>query len=152
MDEHVCCIRFSGKVSTSSQRRSCSGSPRRGTPVLVLGNVGLELATSTPLWFRGTYLFGWALRPVTVEVWVFSAQDGKQVWHESAERIVAREALKARPRSERSKKKVQLEASLRAAVEALARVLSEGGHLEWWWPRGEAVWSPREPIGAIEAP
>ena len=61
-------------------------------------------------------------------------------------------ALRSRFRGERSKKEVRLEASLRAAVEALALVLSEGGHLEWWWPRGEAVWPSREPTGSIQAP
>src|SRR5262249_25640606 len=59
-----------------------------GNLPIVFANVGIELATSTPLWFGGTYIFGWALRPVTVETWVYSAQNGKQVWHESAERIV----------------------------------------------------------------
>jgi len=117
-------------------------------PVVILANVGFELATSTPLWFGGTYLLGWAFRPVTVETWVYSASDGKQVWHESAERAVVHKALKLKPPGERSKKEVPLEASSHAAIEALARVLSEGGHVEWWWPRGEAVSIPREEFQA----
>ncbi len=33
-------------------------------PGIILGNVGFELLTSTPLWFGGGYVFGVALRHV----------------------------------------------------------------------------------------
>ena len=94
-------------------------------PVAIFANVGFELLTSTPLWFGGYYLFDWALRPVTVEAWVISTADGRQIWHKSVDRILSRSILKSYPESERSKKEIQLEASLRKAIEALARSLSK---------------------------
>ncbi|MBI3596194.1 MAG: hypothetical protein HY203_03455 [Nitrospirae bacterium] len=93
-------------------------------PVLISANAGFELLTSTPLWFGGAYLFGWAFRPVTVEAWVISAADGKEVWRKSIDQILSRKILKSYPESERSKKQIQLEASLRGATEALAKSLS----------------------------
>jgi len=94
-------------------------------PVAIFANVGFELLTSTPLWFGGYYLFGWAFQPVTVEVWVLSTADGRLIWHKSVDRIVSRKILKSYPESERSKKEIQLEASLRSAIEALAKSLSK---------------------------
>ena len=91
---------------------------------LVLANIGFELLTSTPLWFGGAEIFGWAFRPVTVEARVVSAGDGREVWRASVDRIVDREILKSYPERERSKKETQLEASLRSAVRALAERLS----------------------------
>ncbi len=94
-------------------------------PVPIFANVGFELLTSTPLWFGGYYLFGWALRPVTIEAWVLSTADGKQIWHKSVDRMLSRKILKTYPESERSKKEIQLEASLHKAIGALAKSLSK---------------------------
>lgn len=94
-------------------------------PVAIFANVSFELLTSTPLWFGGYYLLGWAFRPVTVEVWILSTEDGRKVWHKSVDRINSRTILKSYPESERSKKEIQLEASLRKAMEALARSMSK---------------------------
>jgi hypothetical protein len=93
-------------------------------PVAILANVGFELLTSTPLWFGGAYLFGWAFRPVTVEAWVLATADGREVWHTSVDRLVSRTILKTYPAAERSKKEIQLEATLRKAMQALATALS----------------------------
>lgn len=93
-------------------------------PVLIFGNIGFEVLTSTPLWFGGAYILGLAFRPVTVEAWVLSVQDGHEIWHKSADRIVSRKILKSYPESERPKKEIQLEASLRRAVSALSKSLS----------------------------
>ncbi len=91
---------------------------------LIFGNLGFELLTSTPIWFGGAYLFGMAFRPVTVEAWVLSEENGQVIWHESADRIVSGEILKSYPESERSKKEVQLDASLNKTIRALAKSLS----------------------------
>lgn len=92
---------------------------------LLLGNIGFDLLTSTPIWFGGAYAFGWAFRPVTVEAWVLSATDGKEIWHESIDEISASTILKTYPESERSKKEIQLEASLQNAIDDLAESLSK---------------------------
>lgn len=36
-------------------------------PAAIMANVGFELLTSTPVWFGGAYVFGWAFLPVRVE-------------------------------------------------------------------------------------
>ncbi len=93
-------------------------------PAAIFGNIGFELVTSTPLWFGGYYIFGWAFRPVTVEAWVLSTSDGKEIWHKSIDRLVSGKELKNYSESERHKKEFQLEASLRRAVNSLAKSLS----------------------------
>jgi len=91
---------------------------------IIFGNIGFELLTSTPLWFGGAYLFGVAFRPVSVDATVLSAENGKVVWQKSVDRIMPGKILKSYPESERSKKEVQLEASLKKAVRAIAASLS----------------------------
>jgi hypothetical protein len=93
-------------------------------PVAIFANVGFELLTSTPLWFGGAYLFGWVFRPLTVKAWVLSTAEGQEVWHTSVDRIVSRKMLKTYPEAERSKKEIQLEATLQQAMQALATALS----------------------------
>lgn len=100
------------------------GLATRWNAPLIFGNVGLELLTSTPIWFGGAYIFGVAFRPVTVDASVLSAENGRVIWHKSVDRIVSRQILKSYPESERSKKEVQLEASLKKALLALASSLS----------------------------
>jgi uncharacterized protein YaeQ len=56
---------------------------------------------------------------------VLSTADEKEVWHKSVDRIISRSILKSYPESERLKKEIQLEATLRKAIEALARSLSK---------------------------
>ncbi len=92
---------------------------------LILANVGFELLTSTPLWFGGAYIFGFSFRPVTVEAWALSTESGKEIWHKSVDKIVSRKELRKYPESERSKKEIQLNISLRRAMESLAKSLSK---------------------------
>ena len=92
---------------------------------LMIGNIGLELLTSTPLWFGGFYLFGLAFRPVSIEAWVLSTEDGREIWHESVEIIMSRKILKTYPEADRSKKGIQLEASMRKAIAKLSESLSK---------------------------
>ncbi len=91
---------------------------------LVLANVAFDLVTSTPLWFGGAYIFGWAFRPVTVKAWALSTTDGKEVYSVTIDRIVDRKILATYPEQERSKKEIQLEASLHSAMRAVALSLT----------------------------
>lgn len=101
------------------------GLATKWNPAVISANVGFELLTGTPLWFGGYYLSGWAFRPVTVEAWVLSTADGREVWHKSSEHIISRKILKSYPESEQSKKEIQLEATLRKAINSLAKSLSK---------------------------
>ena len=92
---------------------------------IILANIGFELLTSTPLWFGGTYLFGRAFRPVSVEGHVISTTDYKEKWDDSVDRIMSQKELKEYPEAERSKKEVQLEASLKNAISGLAKSLHD---------------------------
>jgi hypothetical protein len=94
-------------------------------PVIILGNVGFELLTSTPVWFGGGYLFGVAFRPVRVEARAVDPLSGESVWKETEVAIYARGRLKELPEAERNKKEAQLGLNLKRAMEALADSLLE---------------------------
>ena len=94
-------------------------------PAIILGNVGFELLTSTPVWFGGGYLFGVAFRPVRVEARAVDPLDGGSVWKETEVAIYARGRLKELPEAERDKKEAQLGLNLKRAMEALADSLLE---------------------------
>ncbi|MGH7250416.1 MAG: hypothetical protein ACREIK_01005 [Nitrospiraceae bacterium] len=94
-------------------------------PAIILGNVGFELLTSTPVWFGGGYLFGVAFRPVRVEAQALDPLDGGSVWKETEVAIYARGRLKELPEADRSKKEAQLGLNLKRAMEALADSLLE---------------------------
>jgi len=91
---------------------------------LILANIAFDLVTSTPLWFGGAYVFGWAFRPVTVKAFAISVTDGKEVWSKTIDRIVDRKILATYPQRERSKKEIQLEVSLHSAMRAVSLSLT----------------------------
>jgi hypothetical protein len=89
-------------------------------PALILGNVGYELLTSTPLWFGGGYVFGVAFRPVRVEARAFETRQGDPIWQAMDESAYARGALKMLPEEIRGKKEMQLQLNLAEIMETLA--------------------------------
>jgi nucleotide-binding universal stress UspA family protein len=88
-------------------------------PGIILGNVGFELLTSTPLWFGGGYVFGIALRPVRVEARAFETVHGYPIWQAMDESAYARSALKTLPEAVRGKKESQLALNLAEIMESL---------------------------------
>lgn len=94
-------------------------------PGIILGNVGFELLTSTPLWFGGGYLFGIALRPVRVEARAFDTVQGYPIWQSMEESVYARGALKMLPEEVRGKKEAQLELNLAEIMESLGDSLTK---------------------------
>jgi hypothetical protein len=93
-------------------------------PGLILGNVGYELLTSTPLWFGGGYVFGVAMRPVRVEARAFETQDGYPIWQTMEESVYAWDALKTLPEASRDKKEVQLQLNMAEIMESLGDSLT----------------------------
>jgi hypothetical protein len=91
---------------------------------LMLGNVGFELLTSTPLWFGGGYVFGIAFRPVRVEARALETVHGEPVWQDEEAAIWGRGRLKQFSESERAKKEIQLYVNLSKAMEEIADSLS----------------------------
>lgn len=96
-------------------------------PAIILGNVGFELATSTPAWFGGGYLFGVAFRPVRVEAQAVETQQGLEVWSDWEVAAYVRGRLEELPESERGKKEAQLGINLKKAMEALGDSLLDAG-------------------------
>jgi hypothetical protein len=96
-------------------------------PAIILGNVGLELLTSTPLWFGGAYVFGAALRPVRVEARAIETMQGSPVWQDMEVAFYAWGELKQLPESERGKKESQLRINLETAMAGLADALTNEG-------------------------
>ncbi len=94
-------------------------------PGIILGNLGYELLTSTPLWFGGGYLFGVAMRPVRVEARAFETVQGYPIWQAMEESVYARGALKMLPEEVRGKKEYQLELNMADIMESLGDSLTK---------------------------
>jgi Curli production assembly/transport component CsgG len=94
-------------------------------PAIILGNVGFELLTSTPLWFGGAYVLGVSFRPVRVEVRAFETVEGYPIWQTIEESAYAWGALKDLPEEIRKKKESQLILNLAEIMETLADELTE---------------------------
>jgi hypothetical protein len=98
-------------------------------PGIILGNVGCELLTSTPLWFGGGYLFGIAMRPVRVETRAFETVQGYPIWQAMDESAYAWGALKMLPEEIRGKKEIQLQLNLAEIIESLGDDLTKQGFI-----------------------
>ena len=94
---------------------------------IILGNVGFELLTSTPIWFGGGYLFGVGTRPVRVEANAWDPINGESVWDSQEFAVYIWKRLNQVPEAERKKKEVQLYLNLKLAVEELAGSLLDEG-------------------------
>ncbi|MGC4095700.1 MAG: hypothetical protein QM706_01175 [Nitrospira sp.] len=94
-------------------------------PIGLGANIGVELLTSTPLWFGGGYLFGVSMRPVRVEARAFETVQGYPIWQEMEESVYAWSALKTLPEAVRDKKEIQLELNLAEIMESLGDGLTK---------------------------
>ncbi|MBU6140983.1 MAG: hypothetical protein KGP29_05485 [Proteobacteria bacterium] len=89
-------------------------------PAVLTANAGLELATNVPIYFGGFYLFGTSFRPVAIDAHVVSTSDGKEIWDDSVDSFGSKKDLKLYVQEIRSKKEIQLEASLKSAIRKLS--------------------------------
>jgi hypothetical protein len=96
-------------------------------PGIILGNVGFELLTSTPIWFGGGYLFGVVSRPVRVEAAAWDTINGEEVWDQQEFAVYIWSRLKQVPEAERKKKEVQLYLNLKESMQELAASLQDEG-------------------------
>lgn len=96
-------------------------------PGAILGNIGFELLTSTPVWFGGGYLFGVVSRPVRVEASAWDPINGESVWGKQEFAVYIWGRLNQLPETERKKKEVQLYLNLKLAMEELAGSLLDEG-------------------------
>lgn len=94
-------------------------------PIGLGANIGVELLTSTPLWFGGGYLFGVAMRPVRVEARAFETIHGYPIWQAMEESVYSWSALKTLPEAIRDRKEVQLELNLAKIAESLGDGLTK---------------------------
>lgn len=92
-------------------------------PTIIWANVGFELITNTPLWFGGSYLFGASMRPVELDVKLWSKDTPEKIRSDDIEIFISRKILKEYPEEERKKKNIQLEASLKKAIKELSEEL-----------------------------
>jgi len=114
-----------GMFADMSWETAAIGVATAWNPGIILGNVGFELLTSTPLWFGGGYVFGVAMRPVRVEARAFETINGYPIWQAMDESAYAWGALKAFPEAVRDKKEIQLELNLAEIMESLGDSLTK---------------------------
>ena len=129
-----------GMFADMSWETAAIGAATAWNPGLVLGNVGLELLTSTPLWFGGGYLFGVAMRPVRVEARAFETSQGYPVWQAMEESAYAWGALKQVPEAVREKKEVQLQLNMAEIMESLGDSLTKQEFMASRW-RGQPAFA-----------
>ena len=114
-----------GMFADMSWETAAIGVATAWNPGIILGNVGFELVTSTPLWFGGGYVFGVAMRPVRVEARAFETSHGYPIWQTMEESAYAWGALKQLPEGVRDKKEVQLELNMAEIMESLGDSLTK---------------------------
>jgi len=84
-----------------------------------------DIMTDLPIWTGGFYAFGWAFRPVLIEVEVWQLTGCEQeVWKVREFALLGHKYLETYPEHLRKKKEVQLEANLTRAIEELAELAS----------------------------
>jgi hypothetical protein len=122
---------LTGWALTASSQLIVVGALTGGNPVAMASYLGFDIMTDLPIWTGGFYAFGWAFRPVLVEVeaWQVVGCD-RQIWQDRALALVSHKALEAYPEEERSKKQVQLEANLVRVMEKIASSAGESLRLE----------------------
>ena len=91
-------------------------------PVAIGSYMAFDLLTDLPLWWGGAYAFGWALRPVRVQVEAVQlGQCEGPVWStEDVVVLIPGKTLAAFPPEERRRKEVQLGVNLERAMTHIA--------------------------------
>jgi len=122
---------LTGWVLTASSQLAVVGAATGGNPVAMGSYLGFDILTDLPIWTGGFYAFGWAFRPVLVEVEAWQLTGCEQrVWQEREFALLGHKYLKAYPEQERRKKEVQLESNLTKVMEELANRAGESLRLQ----------------------
>jgi hypothetical protein len=122
---------LTGWALTASSQLAVVGAATGGNPVAMGSYLGFDILTDLPIWTGGFYAFGWAFRPVMVDVeaWQLTGCE-QQVWQEREFALLGHKYLEAYPEPERKKKEVQLESNLVRVTEELARRAGESLRLQ----------------------
>jgi len=122
---------LTGWAATASSQLAIVGAATGGNPVIMGSYLGFDLLTDFPVWTGGFYAFGWAFRPVLVEVEAWQLVGCEQsVWNVREFALLGHTYLEVYPERERKKKEVQLEANLTKVMEELARRAGESLRLQ----------------------
>lgn len=96
-------------------------------PVALGAFAATDFTTDIPLWFGGGYVFGWAFRPVRIEISAIQLSPCTgMVWTRQVVVVkVPGKALEGYPSEQQKRKEIQLEANLNEAMAELAETASE---------------------------
>ena len=108
-------------------------------PAVVGGFMALDLSTDLPFWWGGAYAFGWALRPVRVEVEaVQTGPCGGPLWStQTVMVLIPGKTLAVFPPEERRRKEVQLGVNLERAIRDVADAAGQSLRLKPCGPEPE---------------
>ncbi len=122
---------LTGWAVTASSQLAVVGAVTGGNPVAMGSYLGFDILTDLPIWTGGFYAFGWAFRPVLVDVeaWQLTGCE-QQIWNVREFALLGHKYLEMYPEPERKKKEIQLEANLTRAMEELARRAGESLRLQ----------------------
>ncbi len=122
---------LTGWAATASSQLAIVGAATGGNPVVMGSYLGFDILTDLPLWTGGFYAFGWAFRPVLIEVEVLQLTGCEQpVWTVREFALLGHKYFEAYPEREQKKKEVQLEANLTKVMEELSRRAGESLRLQ----------------------
>lgn len=115
-----------GWLSVASAHTTIVGALTGWNPIAMGGYLAYDLVTDLPLWYGGAYVFGWAFRPVHVEVEAIQLTGCEmQSWDDQALVILSRKALAAYPPEERRRKEIQLQVNLEQALKKVAEAAGQ---------------------------
>lgn len=91
-------------------------------PAVVSGFMAFDLATDLPFWWGGAYAFGWALRPVRVQVQALQTGPcGGPLWDtQTVMVLIPWKTLAVFPPEDRRRKEVQFGVNLERAIRDIA--------------------------------
>ncbi len=100
-------------------------------PAAVGGYIAYDLLTDLPLWYGGAYVFGWAFRPVHVEVEAIQLKGCEMAsWDDEDAVVSAHKALAVYPEEQRKRKEIQLQVHLEEVLKNIAETAGQSLRLK----------------------
>jgi hypothetical protein len=113
-----------GWLTVASTHTAIVGAATAWNPLAMGAYLVYDLATDLPLWYGGAYVFGWAFRPVHIEMDALQLKGCvvRALSDEEVTVLAAKKELGIFPEAQRRRKEVQLQINLDRTMKTLAEV------------------------------
>lgn len=110
-----------GWLTVASVHTTIVGAATAWNPLAMGAYIAYDLVTDLPLWYGGAYVFGWAFRPVHIEVEAIQLKGCELAgWDDEDVVVSAQKALNEYPPEVRKRKEIQLQVHLEQALKGVA--------------------------------